>query len=183
MDIKPISNLKDITGSISQLSANDNIYFEVSKLESDTTTYNSYKVQSKAMLEPLFKAIASCFNEIKNIKEKYVPRSEFEKLQMKIDSILDGTSDLNNLYVSLTGNDVIIGNKTFMDNTKFYKTTELEDVKCNNITATTNCNVEGTLTAAECNAYELTCTDALVIEQLVAQNNVAQLTAAAAYWS
>ena len=183
MDIKPISNLKDITGSISQLSANANIYFEVSKLESDNTTYNSYKVQSKDMLEPLFKAIASCFNEIKNIKENYVLRSEFDKLQNTVQSILNGTSDLNNLYVSLTGNDIIIGNKTFMDNTKFYKTTELEDVKCNNITAATNCNVEGTLTAAECNANELTCTNALVIKQLVAQNNVAQLTAAAAYWS
>ena len=182
MDIKPISNLKDITGSISQLSANANIYFEVSKLESDTT-YNSYKVQSKDILKPLFDAITSCFNEIKYIKENYVPKSEFEKLQMKVDSILDGTSGLNKHYVTLTGDDIIIGNKTFMDNTKFYKTTELEDVKCNNITAATNCNVEGTLTAAECNAYELTCTNALVIGQLVAQNNVAQLTAAAAYWS
>ena len=182
MDIKPISNLKDITGSISQLSANANIYFEVSKRESDAT-YNSYRVQSKDVFEPLFKAIASCFNEIKNIKENYVPRSEFDKLQNTVQSILNGTSDLNNLYVSLTGNDIIIGNKTFMDNTKFYKTTELEDVKCNNITATTNCNVERTLSAAECNANELTCTNALVIKQLVAQNNVAQLTAAAAYWS
>ena len=46
MDIKPISKLGDITGSISQLSANANIYFEVSKLESDNTTSNSYKVKS-----------------------------------------------------------------------------------------------------------------------------------------
>lgn len=182
MDIKPISNLKDITGSISQLSANANIYFEVSKLELDTT-YNSYKVQSKAMLEPLFKAIASCFNEIKNIKENYVPRSEFDKLQNTVQSILNGTSNLNKLYVSLAGDDVITGNKEFMHNTTFHSTTTLENVKCNNITATANCNVDGTLSAAECNVNELTCTNALVVNQLVAQNKVAQLTAAAAYWS
>ena len=183
MDIKPISNLKDITGSISQLSANANIYFEVSKLESDNTTYNSYKVQSKDMLEPLFKAIASCFNEIENIKKNYVPRSEFDKLQITVQNILDGTSVLNKHYVTLTGDDVITGNKEFLHNTTFHNTTTLEDVKCNNITATTNCNVEGALTAAECNANELTCKNALVIKQLVAQNEVAQLTAAAAYWS
>ena len=183
MDIKPISNLKDITGSISQLSANANIYFEVSKLESDNTTYNSYKVQSKDMLEPLFKAIASCFNEINYIKANYVPKSQFDSLYATVQGILNGTSNLNKLYVSLAGDDVITGNKEFLHKTTFHNTTTLEDVKCNNITATTNCNVEGTLTAAECNANELSCTNALVIKQLVAQNEVAQLTAAAAYWS
>ena len=178
MEIRPISNLKPLY-DVSQLSVStQNIWFEVSKENDDK--YNSYKVKIADILQPLFNQLLNCIAEINEIKEEYTKNTDFDELKEMISQLTSDNTVLDKLYVTLDTKQTIKGKKKFAESTEFSTDITATDITCNNIRVDQKCDSEE-LTANNANINSLQATDTFTTD--LAAENVAQLTAAAAYWS
>ena len=178
MEIRPISNLKPLD-DVSQLSVStQNIWFEVSKGNDDK--YNSYKVKIADILQPLFNQLLNCIAEINEIKEEYTKNTDFDELKDMMSQLTTKSTMLDKLYVTLDTEQTISGKKKFVGESEFSNELTATDITCNNIRVDQKCDSEE-LTANNANINSLQATDTFTTD--LAAENVAQLTAAAAYWS
>ena len=180
MEIRPISNL-DILADVSQLSVStQDIWFEVSK-KNDDDKYNSYKVKIANILQPLFNQLLNCIAEINDIKQNYTKNTDFDKLKEMMGQLTSDNTVLDRLYVTLDTEQTIRGKKKFVgEPTEFSNDITATDITCNNIRVDQKCDSEE-LAANNANINSLQATDIFTTD--LAAQNVAQLTAAAAYWS
>ena len=178
MEIRPISNLKPLD-DVSQLSVStQNIWFEVSKRNDDK--YNSYKVKIADILQPLFNQLLNCIAEINEIKEEYTKNTDFDELKYMMSQLTTNSTMLDKLYVTLDTAQTISGKKKFTGESEFSNELTATDITCNNIRVDQKCDSEE-LAANNANINSLQATDTFTTD--LAAQNVAQLTAAAAYWS
>ena len=180
MEIRPISNL-DILADVSQLSVStQDIWFEVSK-KNDVDKYKSYKVKIADILQPLFNQLLNCIAEINDIKQNYTKNTDFDELKDMMSQLTTSTDVLDKLYVTLDTEQTIRGKKKFVgESTEFSNDITATDITCNNIRVDQKCDSEE-LAANNANINSLQATDTFTTD--LAAQNVAQLTAAAAYWS